>query len=266
MVYLTARTASHLYKSPSSIDITATNGTKSLSYISCGGGVGNKYNSLSYYSPSVRFANNGTINSSRNHNNGFSWTLNTRNGYNNHHTNHDRYQYEYSQSKSTLDLTWLGKSKPTRDPSPPAQKPPPPPSSTPLSTLKRISNKSKSFHNLRQILSTNGSNHTTQQYQATNNGRPMATLSNTDRRNAGQIIMVWHRSKFCCLFNSIRSYRIIHRFIFFFSYIIPVCLVHRLFHTHSLPLFTLYILISILIVDCESVICEIVVVALQVVL
>ncbi len=102
MVYLTARTASHLYKSPSSLDLSSNGGHKSLV---TGDGGSIKYQSLLYCSPSVKFnSNSSSSNSSGSRYHGSSWTLNTRG----HGFNNTR-QYEYSQSKSTLDLTWLGK-------------------------------------------------------------------------------------------------------------------------------------------------------------
>lgn len=149
MVYLTARTANHLYKSPSSFDLTSANGgPKSL--VSTGGygsSAGGKYHSLLSCSPSVRF--NGKCSNSNNFNNidsrhyGSSWTLNTRgHGIN---TSGGGHKFEYSQSKSTLDLRWIGNSHNGNNMSIPAK---PRPLQNGSSTLNL--KPSKSLFNIRQ--------------------------------------------------------------------------------------------------------------------
>lgn len=173
MVYLPARTASHLYKSPSSLDLSSNGGgPKSLVTGGCGGGGSIKYQSLLFCSPTVRM--NGNSNTSSNNSgsryHGSTLTLNTR-GYG---FNNGGRQYEYSQSKSTLDLTWLGKDLSSQmsvsRKAVPIQKS--------SSTLNLKS--SKSLFNLRQALSSVPNAHT--QPSSVVNGRQMMTLPRNDRR------------------------------------------------------------------------------------
>lgn len=176
MVYLTARTASHLYKSPSSLDLTSNGGGGGPKSLVTGGGCGGsiKYQSLLFCSPSVRMNSNSnsSSNSSGSRYHGSTLTLNTR-GYG---FNNGARQYEYSQSKSTLDLTWLGKDYLSNQMAV-SRKAVVPKSS---STLNLKS--SKSLFNLRQALSSvpNSSPHT--QPNSVVNGSQMMTLPRNDRR------------------------------------------------------------------------------------
>lgn len=162
MVYLTARTASHLYKSPSSLDLSS-NAHKSLV---TGDSGSIKYQSLLYCSPSVKLnSNSSSSNSSGSRYHGSSWTLNTRG----HGFNTGGRHYEYNQSKSTLDLTWLGKNLSVASRKPAAQ--------ISSSTLNLKS--SKSLFNLRHALQTVPNSHIQQNCLV--NRSQIMTLPRSDR-------------------------------------------------------------------------------------